>query len=311
MFRLVGFPLLRSSSLVLHRVVSSQLVRLRVPRQAPRRRPVRPNGQSLVQPRAVRRPLVRFVHDPPGISPPYSAAWAHATIRRNPAPPPGRLAPGPGVVSRLRAVAPQDHVVDAHIAARTFPEAALAVPAQPDGEPVTHARTNTAIPVARLLAGLRGADGREDAVNARYDESLGTLDGGEERLLAGLGEDALAGIRDEASGDDVRIAGSDRGHEAARGSRVGGVWDCRRVVPKHRTRPVGKNIKSGRERRDVVEKRDGNSRSKMINSSPAKSLTCIFVPSPNVDRDLSPLWREESSKRGERTDESKNSRRKE
>ena len=77
------------------------------------------------------------------------------------------------------------------------------------------------------------------------------VDGGDERLLAGLGEDALAGIRDEASGDDVRIAGSDRGHEAARGSRIGGVWDCRRVVPKHRTRPVGKNIESGRERRDV------------------------------------------------------------
>ena len=66
-----------------------------------------------------------------------------ATIRRNPAPPPGRLTPGPTVVSRLRAVATQDHVVDAHIAERTFPEATLTVPAQPDGEPVTHARTNT------------------------------------------------------------------------------------------------------------------------------------------------------------------------
>ena len=164
---------------------------------------IRPDGQSLVQPRAGRRPLVRFVHDSPSISPPYSAAWAHATLRRNPAPPPGRLAPVPGVVARLGSLAPQEHVVNAHIEACIFLGAAHGVPAHPDDEPVTHARTNAAIPVARLLAGLRGADGREDAVNARYDESLGTLDGGEERLLAGLGEDALAGIRDEASGDDV------------------------------------------------------------------------------------------------------------
>ena len=196
----------------------------------------------------------------------------------------------------------QEHVGDAHIEACTFPGAAHGAPAHPDDEPVTHARTNAAIPVARLLAGLRGANGREDAVNERYDGSLGTLDGGEERLLAGLGEDALAGIRDEASGDDVKIAGSDRGHEAARGSRVGGVWDCRRVVPKHRTRPVGKNIESGRERRDVREK--GREQSKQYDQLLAcQKRTCTFVPSPNVDRDLSPLCRKESSKRGECTDE--------
>ena len=97
----------------------------------------------------------------------------------------------------------QEHVVDAHIAARTFPGAALGVPAHSDDEPVTHARTNTAIPVARLLAGLRGADGREDAVNARYNGSLGTLDSGEETLSPAAGQDAHAGIRDEANGDGV------------------------------------------------------------------------------------------------------------
>ena len=59
--------------------------------------------------------------------------------------------------------------------------------ANPDGELVTHARTNTAIPVARLLADLRGANGREDAVKARTNVSTGTLDGGEETLLAGRG----------------------------------------------------------------------------------------------------------------------------
>ena len=220
-------------------------------------------GQSLVQPGAGRRPPVRFVHDSPSISPPYSAAWAHATLRSNPAPPPGRLAPVPGAVARLGSLAPQEHVVNAHSEACIFLRAAHGVPAHPDDE---------------------------------------SLDGGEERLLAGLGEDALAGIRDEASGDDVRIAGSNRGHEAARGSRVGGVWDCRRVVPKHWTRPVGKNIESGRERRDVREK--GREQSKQNDQLlVCQTRTCTFVPPPNVDRDLSPLCREENSKRGECTDE--------
>ena len=89
--------------------------------------------------------------------------------------------------ARLGALAPQGHVVDAHIAARAFPGAAHGVLANPDGEPVTHARTNTAIPVARLLAGLRGADGCEGAVNGRYNGSLRTLYDGEETLLAGRG----------------------------------------------------------------------------------------------------------------------------
>ena len=59
--------------------------------------------------------------------------------------------------------------------------------ARPDGEPVARAGTDTALPVARLLAGLRGANGHEDALDARHNVSLGTLKGGQETRLADRG----------------------------------------------------------------------------------------------------------------------------
>ena len=63
-------PLIGSSSML----VSSQLVCLQVPRQGH-------DALSLVQPRAVCRPLVQFVHDPPYLS----AVLGHLGARNSPA----------------------------------------------------------------------------------------------------------------------------------------------------------------------------------------------------------------------------------
>ena len=68
--------------------------------------------------------------------------------------------------------------------AHTFPGAACGVPAHSDSEPIACPGTNAALPVARLLAGLRDTDGSGDAVDARYNGSIGTLEGGEETAAA-------------------------------------------------------------------------------------------------------------------------------
>ena len=106
------------------------------------------------------------------------AASAHATRRFTPT-------PIPGLVSRIGALAPKEPIVDAHVAARTFPGAARRVSAHPGSKPVTHAWIDAVLPVTHLLAGMRSVNRREDAVDARHDECLGTLKGSKETRLAG------------------------------------------------------------------------------------------------------------------------------
>ena len=101
--------------------------------------------------------------------------------------PTDRLAPVPSVVARLGALTPREHMIDARVTARAFPGAARGVPAHPDGKPVARAGSDAALPVARLLAGLRNANGREDAVDAHHDGSLGTLEGRRRARLARRG----------------------------------------------------------------------------------------------------------------------------
>ena len=69
-----------------------------------------------------------------------------------------------------------------------------------------------------LFAGLHDSDGHENTVDARHNGSLGILEGSvetvaaaNERVSPAERQDAHVGIVDGASGDDVRIAGSDRG----------------------------------------------------------------------------------------------------
>ena len=71
------------------------------------------------------------------------------------------------------AFAPQEHAIDACVTVPTFPGASRGVPAHPNGGPIVRAGTDAALPVARLLAGLRD-DGRDDVVDAQYNGSLGT-----------------------------------------------------------------------------------------------------------------------------------------
>ena len=70
--------------------------------------------------------------------------------------------------------APQEDAIDACVAAPAFPGASRGVPPHPNSEPVVSAVTDTALPVARLLAGLHDANGRDDAVDSRHSGSLGT-----------------------------------------------------------------------------------------------------------------------------------------
>ena len=72
--------------------------------------------------------------------------------QRIPTPPPYRPAPIPGVVARLNALAPQEHVVDARVVAHTFPGAACGVPAHPDSE-LVHA------PDVAILVQLKEREG--------------------------------------------------------------------------------------------------------------------------------------------------------
>ena len=72
------------------------------------------------------------------------------------------------------AFTPQEHAIDACVAAPAFSGVSRRVPAHPDGVPVVRSGTNAALPVARLLAGLRGADRHDNAVDARHDGFLGT-----------------------------------------------------------------------------------------------------------------------------------------
>ena len=71
------------------------------------------------------------------------------------------------------AFVPQEYAIDACVAAPAFPGACHGVPAHPNGEPPVRAGTDAALPVARLLAGLRN-DGRDGVVNAQHNGSLGT-----------------------------------------------------------------------------------------------------------------------------------------
>ena len=71
------------------------------------------------------------------------------------------------------AFAPQEHAIDAYVTVPTFPGASRGVPVHPNGGPVVRAGTDAALPVARLLAGLRN-DGRDGVVNAQHNGSLGT-----------------------------------------------------------------------------------------------------------------------------------------
>ena len=82
--------------------------------------------------------------------------------------------------------------------------------------PVVCARTNATLPVAHLLAGLRDANGRKDAIDTRHNRSLGSLgalEGSEEtdaaadgHVSAAAGQDTHVGIGDGSSGDGARIA---------------------------------------------------------------------------------------------------------
>ena len=72
------------------------------------------------------------------------------------------------------AFTPQEHAVDACVAAPAFSGVFCGVPSQPDGVPVIRTGTNAALPGARLLAGLRRADGHNDAVDVQHDEFIGT-----------------------------------------------------------------------------------------------------------------------------------------
>ena len=95
------------------------------------------------------------------------------------------------------------------------------------------AGTNAALPVARLLAGLRDTNRSEDAIHTHHNGSFGTFEGGAEtaaainrRVLMASGQDAHVMIGDGASDDNVRIAGSYRVRKAARGSYVPTASSC-------------------------------------------------------------------------------------
>ena len=70
--------------------------------------------------------------------------------------------------------APQEHAIDACVAVPTFSGAFRGVPAHPNSGPVVRSGTDAAHPVARLVAGLRDADGRDGVVNAQHNGSPGT-----------------------------------------------------------------------------------------------------------------------------------------
>ena len=71
------------------------------------------------------------------------------------------------------AFVPQEHTINACVTVPTFPGASCGVPAHPNGGPVIRAGTDAVLSVARLLAGLRDADGRDNVVDERHHGTLG------------------------------------------------------------------------------------------------------------------------------------------
>ena len=141
-----------------------------------------------------------------------------------------------------------------------------------DRELVTRVRTYAALPIPHLLADLHGADRRKDSVNTRHDGCIGTLKGSNEAHLAGRGK-GPRWYRGQSQREQCTNFGiGPWARRRARELRWRRRWGRRRVIAKSQTGPVKKDTKSGRERRDVVEKRDGNNQSKNINCSPAKNL---------------------------------------